>query len=104
MQFDITPVIVAGLGLLSAVITYIVYPWIKSRIGDAQWMNVCQWAAAGVHAAEVLFKDSGLGEQKREYVMNFIREKCKEFKITFDENEARIALENAWRQMTAVGF
>lgn len=104
MRIDITQVVVAAFALLSAVITYIVYPWIKSKVGSAQWANICQWAAAGVQAAEVLFKGTGLGEEKRQYVMDFICGKCKEFGITFDETEARIALENAWKQMTATDF
>lgn len=104
MQIDITQVVVAAFALLSAVITYIVYPWIKSKIGSAQWDNVCKWAAAGVQAAEVLFDGIGLGDEKRDYVMKFIRDKCKEFGITFDETEARIALENAWKQMVGAAF
>ena len=102
MQIDITQIIIAGCTILSVGVTYIIYPWIRSKIGAAQWNNVCLWASAGVQAAEVLFKGSGKGDEKRDYVMNFIKEKCKEYGITFNADQARIALENAWKQMITI--
>lgn len=96
MTIDITQIVVAVIGLISLVLTGIAIPLIRAKVGEKQWADITKWAIAGVKAAEVLFEGTGLGEQKREYVMNFIREQCKKNGITFDETAARIALEDAW--------
>jgi len=92
MIFDITPIIGAILALLGAVITYILVPWIKSKTTTEQQAMINYWVTVAVQAAEMLHKEgSGRGEEKREYVIAFLKEKG----FTVDETELRVMIEAA---------
>jgi len=97
MSIDLTQVIVALIGLLAAIVTTVAVPLIKAKVGAAQWETIVMWAQAGVQAAEVLFQGVGLGDEKRSYVLEFIKNQCDQKGIRFDETAARIALEDAWK-------
>ena len=103
MTIDLTQVIVAVIGLLAAVATYIAVPLMRAKVGAQQWENIMMWAQAGVQAAEVLFSGVGLGEEKRSYVLGFLEEQCKQKGIRFDGTAARIALEDAWKLLQSEG-
>lgn len=96
---NITPVIEAVITLTAMVISYFIIPFIKAKLSGARWDNLCKWTNAAVKAAEVLFKGTGLGEKKREYVMKRIKYVCDQNGYTFDEDDLRIAVENAWKNM-----
>lgn len=98
---DITPIIEAVIALIAATVTGFVIPWIKSKISAAKWQNLQDWAEAGVNAAEAIFIGSRLGKDKRKYVEKYLHDLCEKNGYTFNETDIRIALENAWRDMTA---
>lgn len=96
---DVTQIIVALIGLLSVVVTAIVVPLIKAKTTTAQWNNIVSWATTAVAAAEVIYKGAGRGEEKREYVINWVTHEAEKHNIKVDTDTVRIALENAWKQM-----
>lgn len=96
---DITQIIVALIGLLGIVITSVVVPYIKTKTTTQQWNNIVSWADTGVHAAEAIYKGAGQGEQKKEYVINFLEKKCAEKNIIIDFEDIENALEDAWIKM-----
>lgn len=98
---DITPIIEAVIALIATVMTVLVIPWIKSKVSTSKWENLQAWAEAGVNAAEAIFIGSKLGKDKRKYVEEYLKEKCEKNGYIFDETDIRIALENAWRNVTA---
>lgn len=100
---DVTQIIVALIGLLGIVITTLVAPLIKAKTTTEQWANVVAWTQTAVQAAEVIYKGSGRGEEKREYVINWVTNEAKKHGIKVDVDAVRIALENAWKQMTEGG-
>lgn len=99
MQIDITQVVVAFIGLLSAVLTVVVIPWIKSKMTAQQWDILMSYGLAAVQAAEILFHASGQGKEKLEYAMQHIEELCKQNGIKVDTATIRIVIENAWKQL-----
>jgi len=96
---DITQIIVALIGLLGVIITSVVVPYIKSKTTAEQWLTIKSWTITAVNAAEVIFKGAGKGAEKREYVLNYIQEKCDEHNIIYDKTSTRNALENAWKDL-----
>lgn len=98
---DITPIIETVIALIATVMTALVIPWIKSKVSASKWKNLQEWAETGVNAAEAIFIGSKLGKDKRKYVEDYLKEKCEKNGYTFDETDIRIALENAWRNVTA---
>lgn len=72
-NIDLTPFFQALIGLLAAVITCFVIPWIHARTTEAQQRNLRAVVRVLVYAAEQMF-GGGAGEQK----LNFVREQLQE--------------------------
>ena len=72
-MFDITPIIEAILGLLAAIITAIIVPYIKSCTTTEQQAQIDAWVKIGVTAAEQVFTGAGRGDEKKAYVIDFLK-------------------------------
>lgn len=98
-SIDVTEVVVAIIGVASIFITSVVYPLIKSKLTNSQWETIKNYALAGVQAAEILFNAQGKGEEKLEWVSEYIEAQCAAHGIKIDMNTVRIAIENAWKSL-----
>ena len=72
---DITPIIRAGLLLIGAVITTVIVPLIRSKVTDQQLRNARAWVMVAVEAAEQVYKGTGMGKEKKAYVLEFLDKK-----------------------------
>lgn len=90
---DITPIIQAVIALVFIVIGVIAIPWIKSRTTSDQLKEIMSWVNIAVLAAEQLFKGIGRGEEKKQYVIDFL--KSKGYYIDAEKIEAMIEAEVA---------
>lgn len=99
-MIDITPIAQALIVLISAIISCILIPWIKSKTTDGQRQQLVAWTKIAVAAAEQIFKGTGRGEEKKKYVLAFLEEKG----ITFDENSINAAVEAAVKQLNSEGI
>ena len=75
MTIDITNVIEALLTILLFVLSYFVIPWLKAKIGEAEYAELLRWVEVGVEAAEQLFTEPKSGEKKKLYVLSFLEER-----------------------------
>ena len=73
MQFNITPVVEAVAALIAAVVTAFVVPYIKSRTTTNQQQQINAWVRIAVTAAEQIYAGSGRGEEKKAYVIDWLR-------------------------------
>ena len=55
--------------LISAVLTTLVVPWLKSRVSRERLARAMEWAGAAVRAAEQIYNGPGRGSEKLEYVL-----------------------------------
>lgn len=85
--------------VFGAIITYFVIPYIKSKVSQTQMEEIIKWVTKAVEAAEVLFDVPKSGEKKREYVIKFIDKMFNSKKEVITEEQIRILLEAAWKQM-----
>ena len=99
MNIDITQIVVALIGLMGVVITTVAVPLIRSKVTNEQWETIKNYALAGVQAAEIMFNAQGKGEDKLEWVSEYIEAQCKAHGIKIDMDTVRIAIENAWKQL-----
>lgn len=99
MNIDITQIVVAVIGLLGIIITSVVVPLIKSKLTNSQWESIKNYALAGVQAAEIIFNAQGKGEEKLEWVTEYIEKQCKAHGIEIDMDTVRVAIENAWKEL-----
>lgn len=73
MNIDLTPILQALLGLLAALITYRLIPWIKARTTNEQQAFIRALVKSGVYAAEQIYREEGMGHKKMEYVREWLR-------------------------------
>lgn len=90
-MFDITPIIEAVAALIAVIITAVVIPYIKSKTTTQQQAQINAWVKIAVAAAEQIYKGSGRGEEKKEYVINWLEERG----FTLDEDEVDALIESA---------
>ena len=95
--FDIIMALIPVCGLI---ITGLVIPYLKVSIGDKQLLYISQWVKKAVEAAEVLFDAPKSGEEKRQYVIDFIDKMFNSKKVIITKDQIRMLLESAWKEMT----
>jgi LL-H family phage holin len=82
---DLTPIITAVLTLIFSLITAFLIPYIKAKTTDEQFNTIKLWVQVAVQAAEMLYVGSGRGEEKKQYVIKFL--KSKGFTLNAEEIE-----------------
>lgn len=85
--------------VIGAVITGFVIPYIKARLSITQMDEITKWVSRAVRAAEVLFDAPESGEEKRNYVINFIDHMFNSKKEVITKEQIRILLEASWKEM-----
>lgn len=99
-MIDITPIINAVIALAAAGVTVFLIPWIKSKTTDEQRKELLEWVKIGVAAAEQLYAGQGRGEEKKKYVLDFLKQKG--FKV--DEESVVNAIEAIVKQLNTEGL
>lgn len=90
-MFDVTTIIESVFALLAVVITSVVIPYIKSKTTAQQQDEINAWVRIAVAAAEQIYRESGQGAVKKEYVLNWLREHG----VTVDESKLDALIEAA---------
>ena len=93
-MIDITEIVVAVIGLLSVILTSVVVP-----LTNSQWESICNYAVAGVQAAEIIFNAQGKGAEKFAWAKDYIEQQCAAHGIKIDADTIQIAIENAWKAL-----
>ena len=97
-MFDLTQVFLAPISLAVAVVTAVLIPWIRTKIGDAKWAQLLQIVNIAVQAAEQLY-NKGEGEKKLAYALERAQEAMKAQGLTFDLNIIQGAIEATVRNL-----
>ena len=97
---DITPIVNAALALIGAGVSVFLIPWLKKQTTEAQRKELTARVKIGVAAAEQLYVGQGRGEEKKQYVLEFLKSKG------FDLNEESVnnAIEAAVKQLNTEGL
>jgi hypothetical protein len=96
MTFDITPIIEAVIALAGVVVSCVLIPYIKSKTTAEQQKEINAWVKIAVSAAEQIYVGSGRGEEKKAYVIKWLREHG----ITVDEAKLDALIEAAVYELT----
>ena len=73
MSFDITPIVEAVVAVVCAVVTCVLIPYIKSKTTAEQQAEINAWVKIAVSDAEQIYSGSGRGEEKKAYVVEWLR-------------------------------
>ena len=93
-------ILMALIPVCGLIITGFVIPYLKVSIGSKQLVYISQWVKKAVEAAEVLFDTPKSGEEKRQYVIDFIDKMFNSKKVIITKDQIRMLLESAWKEMT----
>lgn len=96
MTFDITPIIEAVIALAGVIVSCVLIPYIKSKTTAEQQKEINAWVKIAVSAAEQIYKGSGRGEEKKAYVIQWLREHG----VTVDEAKLDALIESAVYELT----
>ena len=92
---DLTPIVNAVIALIAAIITTFLIPWVKSKIDAAKLAQIVEWVGIAVRAAEQIYNESGMGEKKKQYVLDFLADKG----FTLDPNSINAMIEAAVKNL-----
>lgn len=92
---DITPIVNAVIALIAAIITTFLIPWIKGKIDAAKLAQIVEWVGIAVRAAEQIYNESGMGEKKKQYVLDFLASKG----FTLDPDSINAMIEAAVKDL-----
>lgn len=88
---DYTLLFEGVLTILFALVTMYVIPWIKTKVSAEELAEIIKWVKIAVQAAEMIYKESGMGEAKKAYVKTFLEDKG----IKYDERQIDSMIESA---------
>lgn len=88
MEINITTLVIGLVGLLFGILEWYLIPILADKLGESKYNKLVKWVKIGVNAAEMIFRESGMGVEKKAYVLNFL--KSKGFKIDTAEVDAVI--------------
>ena len=104
MNTDITPIVEAVIALVSAVITVFLIPYLKTKLAEAQRKRIKEYIDTAVMAAEKLFPSvdgEKLGEEKLQYVAEYLKSKGIEFDVEDVYDDIRIMIESAVKEFAS---
>ena len=90
----------AAIALIGAGVSVFLIPWLKKQTTEAQRKELTAWVKIGVAAAEQLYVGQGRGEEKKQYVLDFLKQKG--FKV--DEESVVNAIEAVVKQLNTEGL
>ena len=96
MTFEITPIIESVIALAGVVVSCVLIPYIKSKTTAEQQKEINAWVKIAVSAAQQIYVGSGRGEEKKAYVIKWLREHG----ITVDEAKLDALIEAAVYELT----
>ena len=99
MDERIFDLILAIIPVLGVILTSFIIPYFKEQIGNEKLNKYQEWVSMAVMAAEMLFTGSGMGVEKKDYVVKFLTEQFNKNKVVITEEQMNILIESAVKQM-----
>ena len=85
----------AIISIASAVITGVLIPYLRSKIDANKLEEIQYWVNVAVTAAEQIFSEPKMGEQKKKYVLDFLSA----FGVNLTEDELNVLIEAAVKEL-----
>lgn len=98
-EIDFTPIFEAIITIVSLLVTSFLIPYIKQRLSVEKYEDLKKWVNVGVKAAEQIY-GSKTGQEKKEYVVSFLKSKG----ITFNIDEVSALIESEVYKLTNKGI
>ena len=83
---DLTQIIVAVLTLVISLITAFLIPYLKTKVSAEKLDTIKFWVNIAVEAAEMIYVGTGRGQEKKDYVVQFLNNKGFTLNVSEIEN------------------
>ncbi len=74
-MIDLTDIVSAVITLILAIITTFLIPYLKTKIEANKFEKIKSWVKVAVEAAEMIYVGTGRGEEKKNYVIQYLNSK-----------------------------
>lgn len=88
-------ILLAVIGVIGSVLTAVLVPYLNSKIALNKRQEIKFWVKLAVSAAEQTYTDPKAGEDKKQFVIDFLNAKG----IDIDESDLNILIEAAVREL-----
>ena len=75
MHITTADILMTAFLVIMAVLTYLVAPLLKAKYGTETQTQLMQLCMTAVEAAEQIYTQSGMGKVKKEYVLDYLRDR-----------------------------
>lgn len=99
MDDKLFALVLALIPVMGTILTVYIIPFIKEKIGNEKLAKYEYWADIAVRAAEMLWKESGKGADKKEYVVDFLNNMFNKDKVVITEQQIELLIESCVKQM-----
>lgn len=102
MNENLFQFILTCIPVLGAIITYFVVPYIKANVEAVKLEQYKEWATLAVKTAEMLWKETGHGEDKKAYVTDFLNKTFNANGMVITKQQIEILIEAAVKEMKEI--
>lgn len=102
MDERVFEIILAIIPIIGAILTAYVIPLIKENINNEKLAKYKYWASMAVKAAEMIWTESGKGQDKKEYVVNYLNKLFNSKKTVLTKEQIEVLIEAAVKEMKEV--
>ncbi len=102
MNEKIFEVILTLIPVIGAIITYFIVPYIKANVDSTKLTQYKEWAGLAVKTAEMLWRETGHGEDKKAYVVKFLTDMFNSKKVVITEEQMNVLIESAVKEMKEI--
>lgn len=103
MNENIFNLIVSLIPVLGAILTSFLIPYIRVNINTARLGQYKEWARLAVKAADMLWKETGHGGDKKAYAVRFLDNLFNTNKTVVTKDQLDVLIEAAVKEMQEAG-
>lgn len=102
MNENLFQIILSAIPVIGALITCFILPYMKANIDSTKLTQYKEWATLAVKAAEMLWRETGQGKDKKAYVIRFLNDLFNSRKIVITEEQLNVLIEAAVKEMKEI--
>lgn len=99
MNENLFQLILSIIPVLGAIITYFVVPYLKAGISSEKLNQYKEWAALAVKTAEMLWRETGHGTEKKSYAEDILNHLFNAKKTVISEEQIHVLIEAAVQEL-----
>ena len=99
MNENLLSIILLLVPVFGAIITKYIIPLIKAKVGNENLATIVKWITYAVKCAEMIFEGEKQGQNKKEYVVNFITDMFNKKKVVITKEQLEVLIEAAVKEL-----